>query len=374
MSIVPPEEIARDCEPLVEVVEDGFQFRVVIDAGTFLYDPILGWVEDDGTLYISDHGPQKDPFVWDPAQGHGAIHRLTRGGKHSRVIEPGSVLGMPYLIRRAPPWFGRWGGDIFFPSQSKGGRDGALSGHRVYRLREGQPVPETFAEVPRAGKVGGGVPGAMMIGGFGRQGSPHEGLYLCQTMMNCVVYKVTADGDCSPMIILDEPVVPEPVMPYFVFYAGPVWGDLEGQLLLAGLTGSSFEKQAPSDHQLDYYLIEGEELRPEPVRRADIGYAMAEVAPPEFGPYGGHTFLVEFGSTNQMHVTKMPPGPLPYDERILRVDPEGRVHVFAHGLQGGWNELRFDRDRMYISCLRKSYSTGEYREPDGSVYEIRFTG
>jgi hypothetical protein len=26
---------------------------------------------------------------------------------------------------------------------------------------------------------------------------------------------------------------------------------------------------------------------------------------------------------------------------------------------------------MYISCLRRSFSTGEYHEPDGSLYEIR---
>src|SRR5262249_7974810 len=82
------------------------------------------------------------------------------------------------------------------------------------------------------------------------------------------------------------------------------------------------------------------------------------------GLSGGHTFLFDFGATNFMHVSKAKPGPLPYDSKILRVAPGGDVHVFAEGLQGGWNELRFDRDRMYISCLRRSFSTGEYHEPD----------
>ncbi|GDY58963.1 hypothetical protein SVIO_095860 [Streptomyces violaceusniger] len=134
---------------------------------------------------------------------------------------------------------------------------------------------------------------------------------------------------------------------------------------------ASFEIDDPGHNILEYYVIDGERIDPEPVARRDIGWAMAEVAPPEFGPYGGHTFLFDFGATNFMHVSKAEPGPLPYDSRILRVDPSGETHLFADGLQGGWNELRFDRDRMYISCLRRSFSTGEYHEPDGSLYEIR---
>ena len=51
----------------------------------------------------------------------------------------------------------------------------------------------------------------------------------------------------------------------------------------------------------------------------------------------------------------------------LRID-------IADNLQGGWVELRFSGDRMYVSTLRRSYSTGEYHEPDGSLYEIRYTG
>src|SRR5208282_3677214 len=100
-----------------------------------------------------------------------------------------------------------------------------------------------------------------------------------------------------------------------VFYAGPAWGELDGQLLLGGLAGASFEQDDPGHNVIDYWVIEGDELRPEPVRRADIGLAMAEVAPAEFGPFGGHSFFFDFGSTNFMHVSKPPPGPLPYDSR-----------------------------------------------------------
>jgi hypothetical protein len=374
MSIVPPEVVRAECQYRMRVLDPAFEGAPLIDAGSFLYDPILGWVDEDGTLYFSDHGPQQDPSRWVPYAGHGTIHRLTRDGVHSRLIEPGSVPGMPYLIRRAPASFGEWEGDIFFPGQAKGGREGALSGHRLYRLREGEPAPETFVEIPHAGTTGGGTPGAMMIGGFGKAGTPHEGRYLCQTMMNCVVYQISPDRRCEPLFILED-VFGKPVMPYFVFYAPPAWGpELEGKLLLGGMADASFETDDPGHNVLEYFVIDGDRIDTEPVARRDIGWAMAEVAPPEFGPYGGHTFLFDFGATNFMHVSKAAPGPLPYDSRILRVDPDGEVHVFADRLQGGWNELRFDRDRMYISCLRRSYSTGEYHEPDGSLYAITFRG
>jgi hypothetical protein len=137
------------------------------------------------------------------------------------------------------------------------------------------------------------------------------------------------------------------------------------------MADSSFEADDPGHNVIEYWVIDGDQIDTTAVARRDIGWAMAQEAPAEFGPYGGHTFLFDFGSTNLMHVSKPEPGPLPYDSTILRVDPAGNVHVFADGLQGGWNELRFDRDRMYISCLRRSFSTGEYHEPDGSLYEIR---
>jgi hypothetical protein len=65
---------------------------------------------------------------------------------------------------------------------------------------------------------------------------------------------------------------------------------------------------------------------------------------------------------------------LPYDERIMRIDHQGHHHVFADNLQSGWNEIRFSGERMLLSSLRKSFSSGQYHEPDGSIHEIRFAG
>jgi hypothetical protein len=61
------------CAYRMRVLDEGFVGRVVIDAGEFLSDPILGWVEDDGTLSVRDHGPQKDPDVWSRYAGGGRL-------------------------------------------------------------------------------------------------------------------------------------------------------------------------------------------------------------------------------------------------------------------------------------------------------------
>ncbi len=369
------EQLMHECEFRVRALEPGYEVRVDIDAGTILYDPILGWVDGDGSLVFSDHGPQRDPLHWNPDEGHGAIYRYHRSGALDQLIGPNSLPGMPYMIRKAPEWFGPWGGHLFFPSQLGGGRAGALKGHGIFRLDPATRTPVLVAEIPKAGTIGGGEPGAAMIGGFSPPGSGLEDVYLCQTMMNCVIYKVGIDGSIEPYIILDEPNVPYPIMPYYIFWAtGPIWGEHEGKLLLCGVADKSFEAEAPSDHKVDYFVIANDKVDPEPILHADIGVSMAEVAPPEFGPFAGHTFLADFGSINLMHVSKPPDGPLPYDVRILRIDPEGNTHVFADGFQGGWVELRFSGDRMYVSTLRRSYSTGEYHEPDGSLYEINYTG
>ena len=58
----------------------------------------------------------------------------------------------------------------------------------------------------------------------------------------------------------------------------------------------------------------------------------------------------------------------------MRTDSDGKPHVFADNFQGSSTLLVFDRTRLLMSFVGKSYSTGEYHHPDGSIYEIRYTG
>ena len=67
-------------------------------------------------------------------------------------------------------------------------------------------------------------------------------------------------------------------------------------------------------------------------------------------------------------------GSLPYDADIVWLDDDNQVHVFADQLQTGAPSLIFQGDRMIVSLVRMSYSTGQFHYPDGSLYEITYTG
>jgi hypothetical protein len=75
-----------------------------------------------------------------------------------------------------------------------------------------------------------------------------------------------------------------------------------------------------------------------------------------------------------MQTTTMPDGALPYDAEIIRIDETGKQHVFARKLQAGYPGLLFQGNRMLVSRIGKSYSTGDFHYPDGSIYEIVYTG
>ncbi|MFE9327624.1 hypothetical protein ACIHDR_38315 [Nocardia sp. NPDC052278] len=363
--------LRAQCEFKITVPE-GFSAREVIGVGK-LYDPQLCWSTEDGVI-VGDIGGQREPG-WNPDEGHGALYELRHDDTLRTIVAPGTG-GFGSFIRPklAPDHFGKWGGHIFIAGQSKPGREGAHSPHFLYRVDPNSGEVSTFAELPHSGKIGDGIPGAMMPGCFGAKGTEHEGYFFAQSMMNCTVYRISADGEVEPYIVLDEPATPQTIMPLLVFYAPKHWGEHEGKLIVAGPRGTSFTQKARSRFQLEFFeLKRAEEFVPEPIVGVTYGTNVA-IAPDWFGPYGGHLFWSDEGTANMMHETKRDDEALPYDAKIFHTDLDGNTTVFAENLQGGSTSIVFVRDRMLIASLRKSYATGEYHEPDGSIYEVRYNG
>jgi hypothetical protein len=361
--------IAAECEFRVQVHEEGYIAREIVPGGERLYDPALGFVDDDGSVVLCDIGGQPERG-WDPDSAHGSLLRLHPDGTLETIVPTQNLRGMPMTPKRAPASFGDWGGHIFYAGQGEPGRKGALSPHLLYRVPPGSDTPVTFAEMPHAGAVGGGTAGALVIGPFGPDGSEHEGRIYLHSQMNCTVYQVTPDGIASPYLILDESSLGRQIMPVRVFIGGPLWPEAEGKLVVGGRLGLSFEERAPGDNTVDFWVVEDGKLADAPVASGDAGLALAATAPASFGRFAGDVFTINQGSVNLNHVTKPPPGPLPYDAAIVRTDSDGRDHVFADDIQTGWNTMLFDADRLVVSQVRRSYSTGEYHEPDGSIFEI----
>jgi hypothetical protein len=363
--------LRSDCEFRMQVHGEGYRAREVVAAGDWLYDPQIRWADPDGSVVISDIGGQAGRG-WDPAQGHGALWRLSAADSLTAIVNPGTAgFTAPLRPELAPEWFGEWGGQIFTVAQGQAGRHGAHRGHVVFRIDPEEGVPHLFAEIPAAGSRNGGVPAAGETGQFGALGSPHEGYLFVQSLANCVIYRVDVKGSAEPYLAMDTPALPGPVMPFLVFHApdfGP-WAELAGEVICAG-RNTTYLDSGERDTTLRYWRIAPDGPRAEPL--PDIRWRPGPIAPPSFGEFAGHMLTVDEGSTNLLHsdINELNAHPLPYDARIIAIAPDGTERDFATGLQGGSTTLAIAGERLVIASSRKSYSTGEYHEPDGTVYEV----
>ena len=368
--------LEKDCQFKLTLNDDGYAASVAVQVGGELYDPQLRWAEPDGSVVVSDIGGQATR-EWDPAGGHGAIWRLKPDNVLEPIVPPGTPgFTAPIRPALAPDTFGQWAGHIFTIAQAHPGRAGAHRAHAVYRVAPGSPEPVRFVTLPVSGDLGGGVSAAGMTGTFGAKGTPHEGFLYCQSLANCTVYRVTPDGEALPFMVTAPPLVERPLMPFITFIApayGP-WAPYAGELLLAGRMSTYLDQHEP-DMTMTYWRVDasGRSLDRLPELRYRADGVSGPLASADFGPFGGQMLTVDEGRTNLLHTSgnQINSAPVPYDGRILRIAPDGSEHVFATGLQGGQTTMVFAGGRLLVGSGRKSYSTGEYHHPDGSVYEIK---
>jgi hypothetical protein len=375
---------------LLEILEEGFEVRPIVEPGTWLYDAQAGWVEDDGSVVFHDIGGQGEPG-WDPEKGHGSTWRLYPDNRLEPIVEPGnSGRAMVMSAMKSPSNFGEYSDRVFVLGQLRPGRKGAHNTHGVFWVPPGATSYEIFAVCPDAGSLNGGKSGALVApNGWGPPGTPEDGVLFVTAMFNCVLYKATRERRIWPWVIGDGEHGTPQFMPREVFRAPESWGALEGELIVSGVANHHFASQAPlpgekplvertirfrvtggtGDGELAR-LVEVDEDLPIP---PDVR-ARGVQAGPGFGKFGGQTFRATLGTVNLMQTTMMPEGPLPYDAEIIRVDEDGKEHVFARNLQSGFPALLAQGDRLLLFRIGKSYSTGDYHYPDGSLHEIVYTG
>jgi hypothetical protein len=382
--------LVAETELKLEIREPGFAIRPIVEPATWLYDAQLGWIEEDGSLIFHDIGGQGKPG-WDPEKGHGSTWRLHPDDRLEAIVPPGSSgRAMIMSPMKSPASFGEeYGDQIFVLGQLRPGRNGAHNTHGVFWVPPGAPTVEIFAVATDSGSLNAGKSGALVSPGWGADGTPEEGVVFVTSMYNCTMYKVDRHREIWPWVVGDGEHGTIQFMPREVFRAPATWGDLEGELIVSGVGDHHFAKPAPlpgepaleerivrfvaqdRGHGLpaDLTPVEGDYPIPHNQR-----YGQGRVAPDTFGPFGGETFRTTLGSVNLMQTTMMPDGALPYDAQILRIDKDGNEHVFADKLQAGYAGLIFQGDRMILSRIGKSYSTGDFHYPDGSLYEIKYVG
>ncbi|MET0326923.1 MAG: hypothetical protein ABW219_17030 [Ilumatobacteraceae bacterium] len=382
--------LEAETELKLEILEPGFEIRPIVAPATWLYDAQLGWIEDDGSLIFHDIGGQGEPG-WDPEKGHGSTWRLHRDDRLEVIVPPGaSGRAMLMSPMRSPASFGEeYGERIFLLGQLRPGRNGAHNTHGVFWVPPGASTAELFAVASDSGVLNHGKSGALVSPGWGADGTPEEGMLFVVSMFNCTMYKVDRTRRIWPWVVGDGEHGTVQFMPREVFRAPASWGALEGELIVAGVKDHHFGAAAPmpgdkplAEVPVQFVVTErGEGLPAELTPVEDdlpippsARYGFNRTAPDSFGPFGGHQFRTTLGSVNLMQTTMMPDGPLPYDAQILRVDKDGKEHVFAEKLQAGYASLIFQGDRMVVSRIGKSYSTGDFHYPDGSLYEIVYVG
>jgi len=378
-----PAELAALTEFKVEVHDDRYEVEPILAGGGFLYDPQVfwNWADDGahtawagpaGSILISDIGGQRSPGVnWN--LGHGGLFRLHADNTWETVVPHGqghqAGFFRPII---APDGWGDFGGHMFLGSQIVPHRRGALFDHIVYRLAPGDDTPTAFAIPPRSGKAGGGISGALLMGVFGRRGTPEEDLFLFFCMHNTTIYAARPDGSVEPYIVMDgDDGNSGPVMPYRLFYADPLIVGEENMLVVEGKWNSNFGGEASHAFEPRHYRVEGRKVNPAVIESLAGGAGLR--APAAFGPFGGDSFRPENnGFISSVHWTESDDAvALPYTTEIMRRDAQGDEHVFASKIQAGQNLVGFAGDRMIVTNMGHSYSSGNFKDADGTVFAIR---
>lgn len=382
--------LEEETELKLEILEPGFAIRPIIQPATWLYDFQVGWLEDDGSLIFHDIGGQGEPG-WDPEKGHGSTWRLYPDDRLECLVPPGSSgRAMIMSAFKSPASFGEeYGEQVFVLGQLRPGRNGAHNTHGVFWLQPGAPTVEIYAVAGDSGVLNNGKSGALVSPGWGADGTPEEGYLFVVSMFNCTMYKVDKYRRIWPWVVGDGEHGTPQFMPREVFRAPAEWGEHEGELIVSGVLDHHFGKPAPKpgdpplvERHVRFKATDNGDGVPATLELIDeelpipinMRYGTGRTAPDSFGPFGGHVFRTTLGSVNLMQTTMMPDGALPYDAQILRVDEDGNEHVFADKLQAGYASLIFQGDRMLLGRIGKSYSTGDFHYPDGSLYEIKYVG
>lgn len=365
----------------VQLHDDRYEFEPIVAGGDFFYDPQVLWDWDsykgpwagpEDSIIISDVGGQGQPET-DWRMGYGGIFRLLRDNTIETILPHGQ--GRQACILRptiAPAGWGDFGGHIFFASQIVPHRRGAVVEHMIYRYGPGDDKPDAFCIPPRAGALNSGLTGALVPGVFGRPGTAEEGLFLFFSMHNCTIYAARPDGSVEPYIIMDGKSGPGPIMPYRLFYADATLAGEPNVLLVSGKWNAHFNEQS-TQFEPGHFRVVGQSVDPTDltVFKGGPGHR----APSGFGPLAGEYFRPENnGFISSVHWTENSYQALPYNAEIYWRDGAGKEHLFASGIQAGQNLIGFAGDRMIVSNMGHSYSSGNFKYPDGTVFAIRYKG
>ncbi len=322
----------------------GFSAEMLVGPGE-LYDPLVMRAVGDA-VWLNDDGKEE-------------------GSKGSRMIAVGARGTVKVLVDAdkmvpisagfdvAPAYFGRYSGHIFALSQPRVGDQGGLENYVIQRIDpESDFSVSVFCTLPaieadRASAIG-------VDASFAPQGSPFGPYLYASTTLNGTIYRVGADGSCTPFTTFD----PEQ-------HGGPLYQrfDTDGQSLLVTVVrggifnarGAAVLRVRPDGTIDDRAVVEGGTM-----------FGGLDIAPAYFGPYAGQLFVVDVG---YYEIPVPLSQPLRPDGGVYRVDEHGTLQLVASGFINPWG-VRFVDGRLWVSDINGDFIYGKRELPDGFIVRI----
>jgi hypothetical protein len=342
---------ARLLAPPVIRAEPGFTAKVLVPPGD-LYDPLFMFMHD-GAVWLTDDGGQVD--------GTGSrIVSVDSEGKVSVIVPYSSTVPM-IAGGFAPPGFGKFAGQIIMFSQPKASIKGTFVNHVIQRLDPANNYAHAIiCTLPKAGELGHGIPGVGAQASFGPSNSPFADRFFAATLLNGMIYQMNGGGKCKPFADFSKYGTPAGIG-----FTG------DGKHMLVSTQASSSTVLSDLGKKVGGGLI----LRVSPDGKIDdqpfakgLDSPMGtDIAPKDFGSYGGQVFVADLGPATEVPVPMTQR--VAADGKVYRITPDGQLQLVANGFLNPAG-VKFIDHKLWITDIAGDFIAGQRELPDGFIVEI----
>jgi len=326
--------------------EPGFRAKMFIPPGE-LYDPIymVPWgntilMNDDGKA-IGDHG--------------GRILSITPQGQISVVMDADALTPMA-AFGIAPAGFGSFSGQVFALAQPTNAMKGANANHVIQRIDLNKHSITPVCTLPSAGSVGNGIPGLGTDARFGPPGSPFANAFYSMTILNDMIYKTLASGECKPFANLAKVGSPQ----------GMAFTRDGSAMLVTVVAGEGIPSTNTTANGKIVRIGPDGTIDPKPVAKGFIGPSGIAIAPPGFGKYAGQIFVTDIGD----YEAPVPQTqPLKRDGKVYRITREGETKLVASGFINP-TCISVVGNHLWVTDINGDFILGMRELPDGFVVQL----
>src|SRR5208283_662238 len=219
--------------------------------------------------------------------------------------------------------FGNFAGQLIMFSQARTELAGAFVNHIIQRLDPANNYAHAVVcTLPNAGETGHGIPGVGVEARFGPPNGPFGDRFFAATLLNGMIYQMNGAAECTPFADFNKFGAP----------AG-IGFTADGNQMLVSTQTTNKDGDPLSGVKVGGGLVlrvspEGK-IGDEPFAKGFDAPIGIDIAPQNFGSYGGQAFVADSGPSTEV------PVPLTQrvkaDGKIYRVTADGQLQLVASG-------------------------------------------